>query len=219
MSGQGATVRAVAAEPSSGTFFIQRPKGVSLSPNLLMGAAVPAVELVAGDISTETTDALVVPTGGLVDLAVRRLAGPGLAQAFRESVYELYGGVLPPGQAFVTPGFRLRAAHVIYCAPPAYAGQPSAADAQLASCHGEALRLARNMGLASISFPAIGTGFRGYPVYKAASAAVAAVIGALGTYGSPPVTRFVLFGPAMLEVYLAATRAELEHLQRYPGAT
>jgi O-acetyl-ADP-ribose deacetylase len=210
MNQHRATVRAVTAEPSSSTFFIQRPKGVSRWPDLLVGAALPAVELVAGDISTEATDALVVPIGGLVDLAVRRLAGPALVKAFRESVYELYGGALPAGQAFVTPGFGLRAAHVIYCAPPVYAGHPSAADDQLASCHGEALRLARNMGMSSISFPAIGTGVRGYPVHKAASAAVAAVVAALGTYGSPPITRFVLFGPAMLEVYLAATRAELE---------
>jgi O-acetyl-ADP-ribose deacetylase (regulator of RNase III) len=75
------------------------------------------------------------------------------------------------------------------------------------SCHREALRLARERGFASIAFPALGTGVRGYPVEDAASAGLAAVVTELREYGAPGLVRFVLFGPSMLEAYLEAAHA------------
>jgi len=46
------------------------------------------------------------------------------------------------------------------------------AHSNLVSCHCEVLRLARQQGFASIAFPALGTGVRGYPLEEAASAAL-----------------------------------------------
>jgi O-acetyl-ADP-ribose deacetylase (regulator of RNase III) len=76
------------------------------------------------------------------------------------------------------------------------------------------LRLARQQGFASIAFPALGTGVRGYPLEEAASAALTAVIDELREYGAPRLVRFVLFGPSMLEAYLEAADARLSEIRR-----
>jgi O-acetyl-ADP-ribose deacetylase (regulator of RNase III) len=165
------------------------------------------IELVAGDIAEEMTDAIVVPTGGFVDLAVRRVAGQALSEAFRDAVF-LDGG-LAPGRSVVTRGFGLRAGHVVHCSPAPYAKDSSTAYSNLVSCHREALRLARERHFASIAFPALGTGLRGYPLLEAASAALAGVVGELREHGAPGLVRFVLFGPSMLEIYVEAARARL----------
>jgi O-acetyl-ADP-ribose deacetylase (regulator of RNase III) len=169
--------------------------------------APPRLELVADDIVEQATEAIVVPTGGFVDLAIRRVAGRPLSEAFRDAV-RLDGG-RAPSQFMVTSGFGLRAGHILHCAPPLYAKDASTAHSNLVSCHKEALRLARDWGFASIAFPALGTGVRGYPVQEAASAALAGVIEDLREHGAPGLVRFVLFGPSMLEVYLEAAHARL----------
>jgi len=114
----------------------------------------------------------------------------------------------------VTPGFGLRARHIVHCAPPVYTRDSRTAHANLVSCHCEALRLARQLGFASIAFPALGTGVRGYPLEEAASAALAAVIDEFREYGAPRLVRFVLFGPSMLEAYLEAADARLSEIRR-----
>lgn len=172
----------------------------------------PVLELAVDDIVEETTEAIVVPTGGFVDLAIRRVAGRALSEAFRDAVF-LDGG-LAPGKVVVTPGFDLRARYIVHCAPPVYARDSRAAHSNLVACHCDALRLARRQGFASIAFPALGTGVRGYPLEEAASAALAAVIDELREFGAPRLVRFVLFGPSMLEAYLQAADARLSEIRR-----
>lgn len=167
----------------------------------------PVLEFVVADITLETTDAIVNPAGaGLVDLAIRRVAGPSLLDAFHAGTGDLPGARLLPGHAFVTQGFALPAKHVIHCGPPAYADNPVRARHDLASCHAEALRLARELRLGSIAFPAIATGVYRFPVPEAAQIAVSTVIDELRENGGPSLVRFVLFGPAMLEVYSSVAR-------------
>jgi O-acetyl-ADP-ribose deacetylase (regulator of RNase III) len=158
-----------------------------------------------GDITDQRVDAIVNPVGpGLVDLAVRRSAGPELLEAFHAAVAELTDQRLAPGQAVVTPGFGLPAGHVIHVAPPIYADDPIAARAQLYAGHLEALRLARERGFASIAFPAIGTGIYRYPAAEAADVAVGAIVAAVRAHGGPRIIRFVLASPVMLARYAAA---------------
>ena len=50
----------------------------------------PELEVVMGDISQEASDVVVNPAGaGLVDLALRRAAGPGLLEAFHQEAFAL----------------------------------------------------------------------------------------------------------------------------------
>jgi O-acetyl-ADP-ribose deacetylase (regulator of RNase III) len=180
-------------------------RGFSIAP---WPSSDPTLELVLGDITQETTDAIVNPVGpGLVDLAIRRAAGPELLEAFHRRAGDLYEGKLPPRRALATPGFNLRAAHVIHCRPPVFDDDPAAARQDLVACHLESLRLARAEGWASVAFPAIGTGVYHYPPLEAAEAAVAAVVADLRRHGAPTRVRFVLATPEMLRVYAAAAAA------------
>ena len=129
----------------------------------------PTLELVLGDITHETTDAIVNPVGpGLVDLAIRRVAGPELLEAFHLRTDELPAGKLLPGQAIATPGFGLPAAHVIHCRPSVFDDDPARARQDLVACHVESLRLARARGGRRSRFPAVGTGVYRYPASEAA---------------------------------------------------
>ena len=175
--------------------------------------AVPAcsLEFTIGDITSQNVDAIVNPVGpGLVDLAIRRAAGPALLEAFHAAVAELPEQRLLPGQAIITPGFGLQARQVIHCAPPAYADDPAIARAQLAACYTGALRLAREHGLTSIAFPSIATGIYRYPAAEAAEVAIGAVVAAIrgqsdgARNGGPRVIRFVLARPATLDRYAGA---------------
>ncbi len=168
----------------------------------------PLLEFVVGDLTRETSDAIVNPAGaGMVDLAIRRAAGPELLEAFHQSASKLPSGKLSAGHAISTPGFALGAGRVIHVDPPVYADDPVAAAKNLASAHTEALRLAREQGLASISFPAIATGIHRYPPALAAKIAVETVVADLRSHAASPAVRFVLFTPAMLELYAGAARA------------
>jgi O-acetyl-ADP-ribose deacetylase (regulator of RNase III) len=168
----------------------------------------PALELVVGDITQEATDAVVNPVGpGLVDLAIRRAAGPELLDAFHDRADELPDGRVQPGQAVATVGFRLPAAHVIHCGPPVFHDGAARAREDLIACHVEALRLARTQGWTSIAFPAIGTGVYGYPARDAAEAALGAVVDELRRHGGPSRVRFVLATPELLRVYSDAATA------------
>jgi O-acetyl-ADP-ribose deacetylase (regulator of RNase III) len=194
-------------------FQASSPPGTVLGNARTRPTREPVLEFVLGDLTHEASDAIVNPAGaGMVDLAIRRAAGPALLEAFHESALKLPTAKLTAGHALWTPGFDLVAERVIHVDPPVYADDPVAAAGNLASAHTEALRLARELGLASISFPAIATGIHRYPPALAARIAVATVVAELRTHPAPPAVRFVLFTPAMLELYAGAARAH------FPGA-
>ena len=144
------------------------------------GPGFACLQFEKADIVRERCDAIVNPAGpGLVDLAIRRAAGPELTDAFHARTFELPGGKLAPGDAFATPAFRLPAKTVIHCRPPVFADDAVRAREHLAACHSAALRVARQEGLRSIAFPAIGTGVFRYPAREAAEVATLAVVSAL----------------------------------------
>ena len=184
-------------------------------------APPPVIELVVGDITREDTDAIVNPVGpGLVDLAIRRAAGPELLDAFHDAADELLDGRVLPGQAVATAGFRLPAAHVIHCGPPVYHDGEARAREDLIASHVAALRLARAHGWASVAFPAIGTGVYGYPAREAAEVAVEAVVDELrsqsgqGGNGGPGRVKFVLATPELLRIYSEAAAAVIGDVPR-----
>jgi O-acetyl-ADP-ribose deacetylase (regulator of RNase III) len=68
----------------------------------------------------------------------------------------------------------------------------------LASCHREAIRVADELHLGSIAFPAISTGIYGYPVELAADVAIASAADALARAAHIGEVKFVLFDAAAL---------------------
>ena len=182
-----------------------RRRAVAFDVSRTWGPGCACLELELGDITHENTDAIVNPAGpGLVDLSIRRAAGPELLEAFHRGTFDLPGGKLARGYALLTPGFGLPAANVIHCAPPVYSDGAVRAREQLAACHSAALRTARENGLLSISFPAMATGVLRYPLREAADVAIGTVVEALGALDGVRLVRFVFTRQAALDAYVDA---------------
>ena len=72
----------------------------------------------------------------------------------------------------ITPGFRLRARHVIHAVGPIWSGGTRDEPALLRSAYDRSFALARAQGdVKSIAFPAIATGVYGFPKQLAAEIA------------------------------------------------
>ncbi|RAO60841.1 uncharacterized protein LUPAC06_01464 [Micromonospora saelicesensis] len=139
--------------------------------------AMPVVEVVRGDITSEDVDAVVTAAnesllgGGGVDGAIHRAAGPRLAQA---------GAALAPcdpGDAVATPAFDLDPPirHVIHTVGPVWEGGGHGEADVLASCYRRSLEVADEIGARSVAFPAIATGVYGFPADQAAKIAISTI--------------------------------------------
>lgn len=128
-----------------------------------------------GDITQLDVDAIVNAAnssllgGGGVDGAIHRAAGPELLEA----CMKLNG--CPTGQVKMTPGFRLKARHVIHTVGPVWRGGGQGEDGLLADCYRNSLNLAIAEELETIAFPAISTGVYRFPPERAARIAVTTV--------------------------------------------
>jgi O-acetyl-ADP-ribose deacetylase (regulator of RNase III) len=165
------------------------------------------IEIVEGDITTLDVDAIVNAAnrsllgGGGVDGAIHRAAGPELKQACAA----LRG--CETGEAKITPGFRLKARHVIHTVGPVWGGGERCEDRLLASCYRNSLALASERGLASIAYPAISTGAYGFPPERAALIAVRTVAAVLSQAGPIERVVFCCFGAASRQHHEAALAA------------
>jgi O-acetyl-ADP-ribose deacetylase (regulator of RNase III) len=139
-----------------------------------------AIEVVKGDLVQMDVDAIVnaaneeLRAGGGVCGAIFRAAGHDELQRACDAV-----APCPTGQARITPGFRLKARHVIHAVGPVWHGGNRGEPEKLGSAYRSSLELARDNGLASIAFPAISTGIFGYPFELATGVAVKSVLDVL----------------------------------------
>src|SRR5206468_1218958 len=129
-----------------------------------IGRTVIRVE--RGDITTMAVDAIVNAAnnhlwmGGGVAGAIKRVGG---AEIERQAVEK---GPIEPGEAVVTGAGRLRCRYVIHAATM---GQDLVTSADLIRrATRSSLRRANDVQVASIAFPALGTGVGGFPVREAA---------------------------------------------------
>jgi len=163
-----------------------------------------------GDITREQTDAIVNAAnssllgGGGVDGAIHRAGGPAILEECRRVVERI--GRLPAGQAVATCGGKLAARYVIHTVGPFWNGGNHGEAETLASCHRESIRIADELQLASIAFPAISTGAYRYPVEQAAGVAVTSAAAALEQATHLREVRFVLFDQVTLVSYSEAAR-------------
>src|ERR1051325_5080451 len=193
------------------------------------------LELVVGDITDESSDAIVNSAnssllgGGGVDGAIHRAAGPALlaeCKRIREQ-----RGPLPAGQAVTTSGANLKARYVIHTVGPVWQGGTRNEPQILESCYCHSLEEANRKYCASVSFPSVSTGAFGYPVDAAAKIAIQTVVDVLksgsperghsgaGNSQSVKLVRFVLFDERTFKAYASAAEAlsrSFPHLQICP---
>lgn len=169
----------------------------------------PQIEVVRGDITTLRVDAIVNAAnssllgGGGVDGAIHRAGGPEIVAECRRLRAAHLGQGLRPGQAVATTAGRLDAKHVIHTVGPVYHGQASDAET-LASCYRESLRVADEVGAASVAFPTISAGVYGYPMAEATRIAVHTI---RRTPTGVQTVLLVAFGADAEAGYLAALEA------------
>ncbi len=166
--------------------------------------------LLKGDLTCMEVDAIVnaanatLMAGGGVDGAIHHAAGMELQIACAAL------GGCPPGEARLTPGFRLPARHVIHTVGPVWNGGGQGEADQLARCYRSSLALAAAQGFRSIAFPGISTGIYGYPRDLAAAVAVREVRAFLADHPVPDKVILVAFdddGHAALRAALDAPSA------------
>lgn len=127
------------------------------------------------DITTIAVDAIVnaantsLAPGGGVCGAIHRAAGPELARACAPLA------PCPTGEARITPGFNLRARHVIHAVGPRWKGGHHGEAELLVSAYRACMVLGEHHWLSQIAFPAISTGIYGYPLEEATLLAVSTV--------------------------------------------
>ena len=170
---------------------------------------MPGIEIVIGDITREQVDAVVNAAnstllgGGGVDGAIHAAGGPAILQTCREIRRSHYPDGLPTGEAVHTPAGNLPARYVIHTVGPVYHREKNPAEL-LANCHSNSLKIADELRLASVAFPAISTGVYGYPIDEAAGVSLNAV---RRTETNVRVVRFVLYNS---EAHAAFTAAQKE---------
>jgi len=165
-----------------------------------------AISISKGDITRQRVDVIVNAAnssllgGGGVDGAIHSAGGAAILAECRELRRSQYRYGLPTGQAVATTAGRLDARWVVHTVGPVYS-QDENRSALLASCYRESLRVAGELGAASIAFPAVSAGVYGWPADSAAKIAVNTVRKTETAVGD---VRFVLFND---EVYAAFERA------------
>ena len=179
---------------------------------LRVGDPFPHLLLSRGDITSLALDAIVnaanselLPGGGVCG-AIHRAGGPAIAEACSRLRAE--NGPVAPGQAVATTGGQLQAKYVIHAVGPVWAGGNQGESELLCSCYREAMRIADELKLHSIAFPAISTGIFGYPVEQAAWVAIPTAIEGLRSAKHLGVAQFVLFDKQTFDTFVKVAIAQ-----------
>jgi len=137
------------------------------------------IEIIKGDITKQTTDAIVnaanssLMGGGGVDGAIHRAGGPAILDECRKIIARQRN--CKTGQAVITTAGRLPAKFVIHTVGPVWNGGKNNEKEKLSDCYKNSLLLAVEHKIETIAFPNISTGIYGYPKDEAAKIAVQTV--------------------------------------------
>jgi O-acetyl-ADP-ribose deacetylase len=159
-----------------------------------------------GDITEQDADAIVnaanhtLMGGGGVDGAIHRCGGPEILAECKKLRESQYLDGLPTGQAVATSAGRLKARWVIHTVGPTYAESKDKSQL-LADCFRNSLRIADELGAATVAFPAISTGVYRFPVDRAARIAIGTTADYLAANPEFNRVTFVLFSDGHLRAF------------------
>jgi O-acetyl-ADP-ribose deacetylase len=162
------------------------------------------VQVVHADITKLKVDAIVnaanssLMGGGGVDGAIHRAAGKELVHECR-----LLGGC-KTGQAKITRGYELPAAHIIHTVGPVWRGGSHGEAALLAQCYVNCLQIAGDKSLTSLAFPSISTGIFGYPIREAARVAIETVKANMHRFSTIERVIFCCYSVEDMQIYMEA---------------
>lgn len=174
-----------------------------------------SLQIAQGDITVEEVDAIVnaanqrLQHGGGVAWAISKRGGPVIQKESDEWIRTK--GKVSHARPAWTSGGLLPAKYVIHAVGPIWDERHSPemeekADAKLREAVNGSLRVADELGLNSIAFPAISTGIYGFPKKRAARV----ILGAIHTYfqenpsSAIQTIKLVLFDPSTAEAFLQA---------------
>jgi len=157
------------------------------------------ITILQGDLTEQDVDAVVnaansrLQLGGGVAGAIARKGGPAI-QAECNRV-----GPIALGQAAVTTGGNLKARYVIHAASMALGQKTS--EANLRAATRASLLRAKEKGLETIAFPAVGTGIAGFPMRRCAEVMLEEAAEHLRGETSLREVRFVLYDAPAFETF------------------
>ena len=165
-----------------------------------------SLQIAQGDITLEDVDAIVnaanehLQHGGGVAWAIVRRGGDGI-QDESDAWIQKHGLVSHSRPAW-TSGGRLPARYVIHAVGPVWGDGDE--DAKLSAAVTGSLRVADELKLTSIAFPAISTGIFGFPKDRAAKIMFAAIESyfAEKTDSGLTVVKLVLFDQSTIDAFL-----------------
>ena len=164
------------------------------------------VQMVQGDITTETVDAIVnaanehLQHGGGLAWAISKHGGPAIQQESNDWIRQ-HGPVPHPAPAWTSGGL-LPAKYVIHAVGPVWGDGDE--DNKLTQAVTGSLRVANELKCSSIALPAISTGIFGFPKDRAANVIFSAVEKYFeGNSGTGVRTvRLVLFDQSSVDVFV-----------------
>jgi len=157
------------------------------------------IQILQGDLTDQDADAIVnaanneLQLGGGVAGAIARRGGPDIQEECNRI------GAIPLGEAAVTGGGRLKARHVIHAASMRL-GERTREENLRASVRNSLLR-AKEKGLKSVAFPAVGAGIAGFPMRRCAEVMLEEARRHLEGETSVEEVRFVLFDARARETF------------------
>jgi len=166
------------------------------------------IQIVQGDITTEKVDAIVnaanehLQHGGGVAWAISKRGGPAIQEESNEWVRTR--GTVDHAHPAWTSGGQLPAKYVIHTVGPVW--DTGKEDAKLSDAVRGSLRVADELGLKSVAFPAISTGIFGFPKKRAAKV----ILGAIESYfeentsSGVEIVKLVLFDQSTVDAFLQA---------------
>jgi O-acetyl-ADP-ribose deacetylase (regulator of RNase III) len=166
-----------------------------------------SLQIAQGDLTLENVDAIVNAAnehlqhgGGVAWSIVRR--GGDVIQDESDAWIQKHG-LVPHSRPAWTSGGILPARYVIHAVGPVWGDGDE--DAKLAAAVTGSLRVADELGLASIAFPAISTGIFGFPKERAAEIIFKAIEEYFsGNDSGLKIVKLVLFDQSTVDAFLGA---------------